>query len=76
MQGRKVARELIFDPEIEKTAKANRKAVRLAREVARLAGVAQERSEEVVSNPNTSENEANIMAENPPPPPPVVPERT
>ncbi|XP_045831281.1 uncharacterized protein LOC123922627 [Trifolium pratense] len=44
MQGRKAARELVFDPEIEKTAKANRKAVRLAREVARLAGVAQESS--------------------------------
>ncbi|XP_045831120.1 uncharacterized protein LOC123922450 [Trifolium pratense] len=75
MQGRRVARELVFDPEIEKTAKANRKAVRLAREAARLAGVAQESSEEAVSSPNTSDNEANIMAENPPPPPPVVPER-
>ncbi|CAJ2642327.1 unnamed protein product [Trifolium pratense] len=31
MRGRKVARELLFDAEIEKTAKANRKAVRLAR---------------------------------------------
>ncbi|MCI55770.1 hypothetical protein A2U01_0077021, partial [Trifolium medium] len=31
MRGKKVARELIFDPEIEKIAKANRKAVRLAR---------------------------------------------
>ncbi|XP_045802421.1 uncharacterized protein LOC123896006 [Trifolium pratense] len=76
MQGRKAARELVFDPEIEKTAKANRKAVRLAREVARLAGVAQESSEQVVSSPDTSDNEANIMAGNPPPPPPVVPERT
>ncbi|MCI74381.1 hypothetical protein A2U01_0095645, partial [Trifolium medium] len=55
MQGRRVARELIFDPEIEKTAKANRKAVRLAREAARLAGVAQESSEEAVPSPNTSD---------------------
>ncbi|MCI48695.1 hypothetical protein A2U01_0069938, partial [Trifolium medium] len=28
MQGKKVARELLFDPEIEKIAKANRKAAR------------------------------------------------
>jgi hypothetical protein len=30
MRGKSVVRELIFDPEIEKTAKANRKAARLA----------------------------------------------
>ncbi|GAU30407.1 hypothetical protein TSUD_364530 [Trifolium subterraneum] len=40
MQGRKKAvRELVVDPEVEKTAKANRKAVWLAREDARLASV-------------------------------------
>ncbi|MCI39783.1 hypothetical protein A2U01_0061015, partial [Trifolium medium] len=68
---RKVVRKLHFDPEIEKTAKANRKAARLTRESARLAGVTQETSEEGVSSPHTSDDKTNSMAEvNPPPPPP------
>ncbi|MCI68044.1 hypothetical protein A2U01_0089303, partial [Trifolium medium] len=71
MQGRRVARELIFDPEIEKTTKANRKVDRLAREAARVASATHEISEEDVSSPHTSDDETNIMAEaNPPPPPP------
>ncbi|GAU31161.1 hypothetical protein TSUD_315860 [Trifolium subterraneum] len=62
MQGRKkVVRELIFDPEIEKTAKANRKAVRLAHQAALLA------SEEVPSS-NTSNDESESMAGVDPPP--------
>ncbi|PNX57313.1 hypothetical protein L195_g050337, partial [Trifolium pratense] len=68
MQGRKVVRELLFDPEIEKTAKANRKAARLAREAARLASVAPNISEEEISSPDVPDDEANIMAADPPPP--------
>ncbi|GAU40459.1 hypothetical protein TSUD_134610 [Trifolium subterraneum] len=63
MQGRKkVVQELIFDPEIEKTAKAKRKAVRLARQAARLASGTEEILEEEVSSPNTSDNETESMA--------------
>ncbi|MCI75058.1 hypothetical protein A2U01_0096325, partial [Trifolium medium] len=73
--GRKVVRELLFDPEIEKTAKANKKAAHLAREAARLGSVTQEKSEEGVSSPYTLDDETSSMAEdNPPPPPP--PRRT
>ncbi|PNX60028.1 putative athila retroelement ORF1 protein, partial [Trifolium pratense] len=70
MQGRKVVRELYFDPEIEKTARANRKAARLAREAARSANIANNISEEEVSSLEHSDNEANIhiMAADPPPP--------
>ncbi|MCI94945.1 hypothetical protein A2U01_0116243, partial [Trifolium medium] len=53
---------LQFDPEIEKTARAIRKAVRIAKEAARLAELEQ----------LTSEDEFEEMAENvqhPPPPP-------
>ncbi|MCI66202.1 hypothetical protein A2U01_0087460, partial [Trifolium medium] len=59
--------ELQFDPEIEKTARANRKAVRQAKQEARLATFEQ---------PSQEEEEEHIeMAEaNPPPPPP--PRRT
>ncbi|MCI72030.1 hypothetical protein A2U01_0093293, partial [Trifolium medium] len=61
---------LQFDPEIEKTARANRKVVRLAKEAARLARLEQVTSEEE----GTSEEEEQVeMAENvqnPPPPPP------
>ncbi|MCI74975.1 hypothetical protein A2U01_0096241, partial [Trifolium medium] len=65
------ARELIFYPEIEKTAKANRKAAWLAREAARLASAIHDISEEEGSSPHTSDNETNSMADaNPPPPPP------
>ncbi|MCI32511.1 hypothetical protein A2U01_0053725, partial [Trifolium medium] len=37
---------LVFDPEIERTTRANRKAVRLAKEAARLARLEEETSEE------------------------------
>ncbi|MCI36462.1 hypothetical protein A2U01_0057685, partial [Trifolium medium] len=63
---------LQFDPEIERTARANRKAVRLARETARLAAL-----EQLISEEETSEEELHEMADNvhnPPPPPP--PRRT
>ncbi|MCI92900.1 hypothetical protein A2U01_0114197, partial [Trifolium medium] len=59
---------LQFDPEIERTARANRKAVRLAKEAARLAALEQLISEEE----ETSEEEFKEMADNvqnPPPPP-------
>ncbi|GAU42733.1 hypothetical protein TSUD_287890 [Trifolium subterraneum] len=62
MQGRKkVVRELLFDPKIEKIAKANRKTVRLARQAARLAGDTRETSEEEVSSSHTSEDETESM---------------
>ncbi|GAU21678.1 hypothetical protein TSUD_242500 [Trifolium subterraneum] len=63
MQGRKkVVRELGFDPEIEKTTKVNRKAVRLARQAARLASGTDEIREEEVSSPHTSDDEIESMA--------------
>ncbi|XP_045822039.1 uncharacterized protein LOC123914922 [Trifolium pratense] len=70
MQGRKVVRELYFDPEIEKTARVNKKAARLAREAARSANIANNISEEEVSSPKHSDNKLNIhiMAADPPPP--------
>ncbi|GAU39062.1 hypothetical protein TSUD_321320 [Trifolium subterraneum] len=66
--------KLLYDPEIEKTAK-NRKAARLARETARLTNTAEKQSDTEVSSPITSDDEISTMGdENPPPPPP--PERT
>ncbi|MCI44256.1 hypothetical protein A2U01_0065495, partial [Trifolium medium] len=60
MRGKNVARELLFDSEIEKTAKANRKAVRLAQLADTSAG-----------NPpsESSQSEESIMGDNPPPSP-------
>ncbi|GAU50532.1 hypothetical protein TSUD_369590 [Trifolium subterraneum] len=67
--------KLLYDPEIEKTAKKNRKAARLARETARLTNTAEKQSDTEVSSPITSDDEISTMGdENPPPPPP--PERT
>ncbi|GAU45321.1 hypothetical protein TSUD_84380, partial [Trifolium subterraneum] len=69
MQGRKkVVQELIFDPEIEKTAKANRKAVRLAHQAALLACGTEEILEEEVPSSNTSNDETESMAGVDPPP--------
>ncbi|GAU46309.1 hypothetical protein TSUD_401860 [Trifolium subterraneum] len=69
MQGRKkVVRELIFDPEVEKTAKANRKAVRLAHQAALLTSGTEEILEEEVPSSNTSNDETESMAEVDPPP--------
>ncbi|CAJ2677643.1 unnamed protein product [Trifolium pratense] len=64
--GRKVARELLFDAEIEKTAKANRKAVRLAR-LAEQELV--EASTGISSDTGSQFEEEGKMADNPPPPP-------
>ncbi|MCI41786.1 hypothetical protein A2U01_0063020, partial [Trifolium medium] len=64
---------LQFDPETERTARANRKAVQLAKEAERLAALEQIISEEE----EASEEEIEEMADNvqnPPPPPP--PRRT
>ncbi|GAU46577.1 hypothetical protein TSUD_402660 [Trifolium subterraneum] len=67
--------KLLYDPEIEKTAKKNRKAARLARETAQLTNTAEKQSDTEVSSPITSDDEISTMGdENPPPPPP--PERT
>ncbi|GAU15422.1 hypothetical protein TSUD_44590 [Trifolium subterraneum] len=69
MQGRKkVVRELIFDPEIEKTAKANRKAVCLAHQTALLTSGTEEILEEEVPSSNTSNYETENMAGVDPPP--------
>ncbi|MCI34121.1 hypothetical protein A2U01_0055339, partial [Trifolium medium] len=59
---------LAYDPEIERTARANRKSVRLAKEAARLARLEQE---EENSSPYISEDESIDMGDqaNPPPPP-------
>ncbi|MCI65344.1 hypothetical protein A2U01_0086602, partial [Trifolium medium] len=62
---------LPFDLEIERTARANRKAVRLAKEASRLAELEQLASEEEL----TSEGEFEEMAENVQNPPPQ-PRRT
>ncbi|MCI97314.1 hypothetical protein A2U01_0118615, partial [Trifolium medium] len=65
---------LAFDPEIERTARANRKAVRLAKQAARLANIELQEAE---TSSNHSEDEQLEMEENvqnPPPPPP--PRRT
>ncbi|GAU40179.1 hypothetical protein TSUD_374870 [Trifolium subterraneum] len=69
MQG-KSSSGLLFDPEIEKTARANRKAVRQTREAERLASLVKD-FEEI--EPKTEEQQF-VMAEeqaNPPVPPPV-----
>ncbi|GAU51203.1 hypothetical protein TSUD_139230 [Trifolium subterraneum] len=69
MQGRKkVVRELIFDPEIEKTAKANQKAVRLAHQATLLTSGTEEILEEEVPSSNTSNDETENMAGVDPPP--------
>ncbi|KAK2454451.1 hypothetical protein QL285_002009 [Trifolium repens] len=72
MRGKSVVRELIFDPKVEKTAKANRKAARLARLAeSRLS----EASTQAISDTDSQSEEEDIMAENNPPPPPA-PRRT
>ncbi|MCI65911.1 hypothetical protein A2U01_0087169, partial [Trifolium medium] len=64
MRAKKVARELIFDPEIEKTAKANRKAVRLAEQEL------VEASTRISSDTSSQfEEESTMAGANPPPPP-------
>ncbi|MCI50815.1 hypothetical protein A2U01_0072059, partial [Trifolium medium] len=70
--------ELQFDLEIEKTARANRKAVKQAKQAARLATLEQSsQEEEDTSSPYISEEELIEMAEaNPSPPPPPPPRRT
>ncbi|MCI43746.1 hypothetical protein A2U01_0064984, partial [Trifolium medium] len=65
--------ELLYDSEIEKTARANRKAVR---EAARLAKFSHEESEEEVSSLHTSDDETSIMGDANQQPPPPPPERT
>ncbi|GAU10553.1 hypothetical protein TSUD_421990 [Trifolium subterraneum] len=49
--------KLLYDPEIEKTAKKNRKAAKLARETARLTNTAEKQRDTEVSSPITSDNE-------------------
>ncbi|MCI54138.1 hypothetical protein A2U01_0075386, partial [Trifolium medium] len=69
--------ELHFDPEIERIARANRKAVRQAKQADRLATLEQlpQEEEEDTPSPYIFEEEHIEMAEaNPPPPPP--PRRT
>ncbi|MCI15177.1 hypothetical protein A2U01_0036313, partial [Trifolium medium] len=66
---------LQFDPEIEKTAKANHKAAREARQAARLAILEQPPQEEDTSSPYISEDEPIETAEQDPTPPPP-PRRT
>jgi len=72
MQGRRGSGELLFDPEIEKTAKANRKAVRLSRSVPPT-------PRPRYTSPTPSELESipspksDIMGDNDPPPPPPRP---
>ncbi|MCI80092.1 hypothetical protein A2U01_0101363, partial [Trifolium medium] len=67
--------ELQFDPEIEKTARANCKAVRQEKQAARLSNLDQpsQEEEEDTSSPYISKEEFEEMADNvqnPPPPPP------
>ncbi|KAK2453440.1 hypothetical protein QL285_001129 [Trifolium repens] len=71
MQGRG---ELLFVPEIEKFARANRKEARLAKEAERLARIEQESIETVSTGSQAFEEEHFEMGDNPPPPPP--PRRT
>ncbi|MCI68202.1 hypothetical protein A2U01_0089461, partial [Trifolium medium] len=66
---------LRFDPEIERTARANRKAVKLAKEVVRLARLEQETLEEA-SSYDSKEEHIEMAKANPPPPPPPPPRRT
>ncbi|KAK2410388.1 hypothetical protein QL285_045753 [Trifolium repens] len=73
MQGRRGG-ELLFVPEIEKFAKANRKEARLAKEAERLARVEQENIETESTSSQEVEEEHFEMGDNPPPPPP--PRRT
>ncbi|MCI76598.1 hypothetical protein A2U01_0097868, partial [Trifolium medium] len=63
-----------YDPEIERTARANRKAVRLAKEPARLAELEQIISEEEETSKEEVQIEMAENVQNPPPPPP--PRRT
>ncbi|XP_045830999.1 uncharacterized protein LOC123922316 [Trifolium pratense] len=66
MRGKKVATELLFDSLIEKTAKANRKAVRLAQLAEQeLAEV----SKGIPSDTGSQFEEEGTMADDPPPPP-------
>jgi len=64
MRGKTRPEDLQHDPEIEKTAKANRKAARLAR----LAEGTSRHSSPIITHP--VETEPIIMGEPPPPPPP------
>ncbi|GAU51890.1 hypothetical protein TSUD_416750, partial [Trifolium subterraneum] len=65
--------KLLYDPEIEKTAKEKRKAARLARQTARLTNTAEKQSDTEVSSPITSDDEICTMGhENPLPPTPPV----
>ncbi|GAU30099.1 hypothetical protein TSUD_55830 [Trifolium subterraneum] len=65
--------KLLYDPEIEKTAKKNRKTARLARETTRLTNNAEKQSDTEVSSTITSDDEIRTMGDkNPPPPPPPV----
>jgi hypothetical protein len=73
MQGRRGG-ELLFVPEIEKFAKANRKEARLAKEAERLARIEQENIENASTSSQESEEEHFEMGDNPPPPP--LPRRT
>ncbi|GAU35739.1 hypothetical protein TSUD_370050 [Trifolium subterraneum] len=63
---KKVARELLFDPEIEKAAKANIKAARLARQAARLASGTQETNKEESSSSSDDETESMAGVDQPP----------
>ncbi|MCH89025.1 hypothetical protein A2U01_0009918 [Trifolium medium] len=63
MRGKFVVRELLFDPEIEKTAKANRKAARLAREAERVAKSSEPGGEQGVFSPHSSDDETVSMEE-------------
>ncbi|WJX14409.1 hypothetical protein P8452_04679 [Trifolium repens] len=73
MQGRRGG-ELLFVPEIEKFARANRKEALLAKEAERLARIKQESIETVSTSSQEFDEEHFEMGENPPPPPP--PRRT
>ncbi|GAU31493.1 hypothetical protein TSUD_332680 [Trifolium subterraneum] len=63
--------KLLYDPEIEKTARKNRKTAKLARETARLTNTEEKQSDTEGSSPITLDDEIRTMGdENPPPPPP------
>ncbi|GAU52000.1 hypothetical protein TSUD_418040, partial [Trifolium subterraneum] len=64
--------KLLYDPEIEKTAKKNRKAARLARETARITNTAEKQSDTEVSTITLDDEIRTMGDENPPPPPPSV----
>ncbi|GAU47100.1 hypothetical protein TSUD_403320 [Trifolium subterraneum] len=61
---------LLFDPEIEKTARANRKAVRQAREAEKLLASLGEHFEEVQTNTDEEQFDMSEEQANPPVPPP------